>query len=106
MFLCLIKKNKRSGWIIDSVIGHTINISKYNPLAGSSCIKLPKELDYRRKGLINIQNTDDKEWFNWYLVRHLNPENHHPGRITKTGKEFAKGVDFKNTKFPVKIRGI
>ena len=47
---------KGSGWIIDSVIDHTISISKYNPLAGSSYIKLPKELDLQRKGLINIQN--------------------------------------------------
>ena len=42
---------KGSGWIIDSVIDHTISISKYNPLAGSSYIKLPKELDHVRKGL-------------------------------------------------------
>ena len=27
---------KVSGWIIGSVIDHTISISKYNPLAGSS----------------------------------------------------------------------
>ena len=27
---------KGSDWIIDSVINHTINISKYNPIAGSS----------------------------------------------------------------------
>ena len=40
---------KNSGWIIDSVIDHNINISKYNPLAGSSYIKLPKELDHPRK---------------------------------------------------------
>ena len=40
---------KGSGWIIDSVIGHIINISKYNPLAGSSYVKLPKELDHPRK---------------------------------------------------------
>ena len=33
---------KGSGWIIDSVIDHTISISEYNPLAGSSYIKLPK----------------------------------------------------------------
>ena len=43
-------------WIIDSVINHTISISKYNPISGSSCIKLLKELDHPRKGLINIQN--------------------------------------------------
>ena len=43
-----------SGWITDSVVSHTINISKHNPLAGSSYIKLPKELDHSRKGLINF----------------------------------------------------
>ena len=33
---------KGLGWIIDSLVSHTINISKYNSLAGSSYIKLPK----------------------------------------------------------------
>ena len=42
---------------------HNINISKYNPLAGSIYIKLPKALDHPRKGLINIQNIDDSEYF-------------------------------------------
>ena len=35
---------KVSGWIIDSVTDHTISISKYNSLAGSSYIKLPMKL--------------------------------------------------------------
>ena len=34
---------KISVWNIDLVIDHTISISKYNPLAGSSYIKLRKE---------------------------------------------------------------
>ena len=54
---------KGSGWIIDSVTEHNISFSKYNPLVGSSYIKLPKELDHSRKGLINIQNIDDNECF-------------------------------------------
>ena len=54
---------KGLGWIIDSVIDHTISISKYNPLARSSYIKLPKQLDHPRKGLINIQNIDDNKCF-------------------------------------------
>ena len=54
---------KSSGWIIDSVIDHTISISKYNPLAGSSYHKLPKELDHPRKELINAQKIDDNECF-------------------------------------------
>ena len=64
---------KGSGWIIDSVIDHNISISKYNPLAGSTYIKLSKELDYPKKRLINIQNIDDNECFKWSLVRYLNP---------------------------------
>ena len=62
---------KDSGWIIDSVIDHTINISKYNPLAGCSYIKLPKELDHPKKGLINIQHFDDSKNLNWCLFRYL-----------------------------------
>ena len=45
---------KGSSWIIDSVIDHAISISKYNPSAESGYIKLPKELDHTRKGLINF----------------------------------------------------
>ena len=45
-------------WIIDSVIDHSISISKYNLLAGSSYIKLPTVLDYpRKKGLNPRRNT-------------------------------------------------
>ena len=56
--------------------------------------------------MINIQNTDDNEWFKWCLVRHINPANHNPRRITKYDKDFAKRFDFKDIKFPVKIRDI
>ena len=35
-----------SGWIIDSAIDNSINIPKYNLLAGSSYKKLPKQLSY------------------------------------------------------------
>ena len=52
---------KDSGFVTDSVIDHNISISRYNHLAGSSYIKLPKELDHPRNGLINIQNIDDHE---------------------------------------------
>ena len=67
---------KRSGWSIDSIIDHTISISKYHPSAGKSYIKLSKEFDQPRKRLINIQNIDDNECFKWYLIRYLNPADH------------------------------
>ena len=48
----------------DPVIDHTVSSSKYNPLARSNYIKLPKELDHPRKGLINIHDFHDNEYFN------------------------------------------
>ena len=37
-------------------------------------------------------------------MRHLHPADHHLARITKTDKYFARELDFKDIKFPVKTR--
>ena len=97
---------KGSDWIIHSVIDHAISMLKYNPLPGSIYFKLQKGLDHPRKGLINIQNTDDNECFKWCLVRYLNTADHNPRRFTKTDKDFARTLDFKDIKFAVKIKDI
>ena len=104
--IAYIKKSlgKGSGWITDLFIDHTISISKYDPLAGSSYIKPPKDINHPKKGLINIENTDDNECFKWSIVRYLNLADRNTARIKKTDKEFAKKLDFKNINFPVKIR--
>ena len=94
---------KDSVRIIDSVIDHNINISKCNPSSGSSYIKLPKEFDHPKKGLINIQNIDNSECFKWCLIRYLYLAVHHLAIIAKAGKDFAMKPDFKVIKFPVKI---
>ena len=94
---------KGSGWIIDSVIYHNVNISKYNPLAGSSYTKLQKELNHPRKGLIKFQKINDNKYFKWSLVKYLHPSDHHPAIITKSDKDFSKIFDFKDIKFPVEI---
>ena len=62
------------GCIIDSVVSHLINISKYNPLAGSSSIRLQLHLELYclNKGLTNIQNINDngcfKIFYEWYKI--------------------------------------
>ena len=38
------------------------------------------------------------------MVRYLNPADYNPRRITKADKHFAKKLDFKDIKFPAKIR--
>ena len=88
-----------SGWIIDSVIDHTISISNNNPLDGSNYVKLPNELDYPRKALIDIQNIDDNECFKWCLVRYLNPADDNRRRITKADKNFARDLTKSKKRF-------
>ena len=91
---------------MDLIIDHTISISKYNPLAGSSYIKIPKELDHPRKIMINTKHVDGNEWFKWCFIIYLNPADCSTRRITKYDKDFAKRLDIKNIKFPVQVRDI
>lgn len=60
-------------WLIESVASLYIISANYVPTGGSSYIELPEELQNSKKGLINIKNLKDKECFQWFLIRHLNP---------------------------------
>ena len=82
------------------------NISKYNPLAGSSYIKLPKELSYSRKDFIIIQNAYHNECFKWCLIKYLRPADYHPERNRKIAKLSGDELDFQDMKFLVKIKDI
>ena len=75
-----------------------MSISKYNTIATSSYIKLPKQLYDTRKGLINIQNIVDNKCF---IVRYLNPADCNSARITKADRNFAKKLDFKRHKISI-----
>ena len=92
-----------SAWIIKSINGYYINIIKYQPLTGSSYIKLPTELQHHKCGLINLKNKDN-ESFRWCHIRHLNPRNDNPQRIKKTDKAFVKQLNYDNIEFPVSVK--
>ena len=53
-----------SGWTIESINNHYLNVVKYEPMKGSSYMKLPTELRNSAKGLINMKN-EDNECFRW-----------------------------------------
>ena len=92
-----------SGWTIQSIENHYINIVNYDPLKGSSYIKLPQEL--KNRGLINLQNKDN-ECFRWCHIRHLNPQEKVPQRIKKTDKTFISQIDYSSIEFPVTVKQI
>ena len=72
-----------SGGGFEEVKSHRIYTTAYNPLAGSSYIPLPKELQNSMKGLINPQNKKDEECFRWcHLIKKFKAPNN-PGRISQ-----------------------
>ena len=94
-----------SGWTIKSVDGHYINLTKYEPLKGSSYIELPTELRNSAKGLINLKN-EDNECFRWCHIRYLNPQGKDPQRIKKSDKEFIEKLNYSGIEFPITIKQI
>ena len=94
-----------SGWTIDEILSHFVNIVKYLPLRGNSYLPLPLELRHHMKGLINPKNQDDK-CFLWCHNRHLNPLKNNQERITQLDRESVKKLDYSGVTFPVTINQI
>ena len=55
--------NQGSGLIVESIEGFYLNVSSYSPLIGSTYIELPSELQHPMKGLISIQNDNNKLFY-------------------------------------------
>ena len=89
-----------SGWAIDRIDSHYINVTLYKPLNGSSYMELPTELRNPKKGLINIKNKDD-ECFRWCHIRHSNPQTEHPERIKKEDKKMINELNYEGIEFPI-----
>ena len=92
-----------SGWTVESVENHYLNVVKYEPMKGSSYIKLPTELRNSAKGLINMKNSDN-ECFRWCHIRHLNPQDKDPQRIKKSDKAFIQNLNYSGIEFPVTVK--
>ena len=63
-------------------------------------MKLPAEMRSPKKGLINIKN-NDRKCFLWCHVRHINPTEIHPERITREDKKLVNSFNYDGVGFPV-----
>ncbi|KAJ8954711.1 hypothetical protein NQ318_011404 [Aromia moschata] len=66
-------QERDSGWSLQQVMFLEVNINKYNPLAASSYIKLPKQIEVK-KAVLNIQN-NDTACFAWSITAAIFPAN-------------------------------
>ena len=89
-----------SGWVIDRIDSHYLNVTLSKPLNGSSYIELPTDLRNTKKGLINIKNEDNK-CFRWCHIRHLNPQEKNPQRIKKEDKKMINELNYDGINFPL-----
>ena len=89
-----------SGWVIDRIDSHYLNVTLYKPLNGNSYIELPFELRNSKKGLINMKNKDE-ECFRWCHIRHLNPQTKYPERIKKEDKSMIEKLFYSGIEFPI-----
>ena len=89
-----------SGWVIDQIDSHYVNVTTYQPLHRSSYSELPVKLRNSKKGLINMKNKDD-ECFRWCHIRHLNPQKKDPQRIKKEDKRLIGELNYEGIEFPV-----
>ena len=92
--------NQGSGWITESIEEFYLNVSSYSPLIGNTYIELPSELQHPMKGLINIQNNNNK-CFLWCHVRHLNLVDKNPQRITREDKQSVSKLNYEGINFPL-----
>ena len=89
-----------SGWVIDRIDSHYLNVTLYKPLNGSSYIELPTDLRNTKKGLINIKN-EDNECFRCCHIRHLNQQEKNPQRIKKEDKKMINELNYDGINFPL-----
>ena len=92
--------SESSGWVIDRIDSHHLNVTLYKPLNGSSYIELPTELRNPKKGLINIKNQEN-ECFRWCHIRMINPIDKHPERVKKEDKIMIDKLDYSGIEFPI-----
>jgi len=96
-----------SDWKYDETNRLIINISKFNPLEGSSYIPTPRSLFYNKNsGLINIQN-NDQMCFKYSILCALNKPKNNPQRVSKyTKPEYLNLLIDKGIEYPIKLNDI
>lgn len=92
-----------SGFNLSEIKELTIQISRFEPIAGTSYIDLPKFLK-SKKAIINVKNEDNK-CFKYAVLSALFPAAKDAQRVSKY-KPFEHLLDFSCVQFPVELRDI
>lgn len=94
---------RESGWHLVEILYLEVNINKFNPLRGSSYVKLPKNIE-NKKAVVNVKNYDN-ECFGHAIISALKPVESNSDLITSY-PNFRSVLDFSGIEFPIKFTDI
>ena len=97
-----VEQAEGSGHVFLEVENLTLKTTIWEPIKGSSYIKLPPELK-NKKAIVNIQNEDNKCLL-WSVLRGLNPKDNHPERIDDL-KSKENTLNMEGIEYPVNTKG-
>ena len=98
-----IYQQNGSGWYFKEIVYLEIHTADFNPMRGSSYIKLPDWI-MRKKALLNIKNKDEK-CFLWCVLRYLHPKGKNAELLTDL-RQYENSLNTKGIKFPVRVKDI
>ena len=95
--------NEGTGWKVHEVNDLKLHLGQYKPLKGSQYIELPSYVQHT-KGVVNIQNKDEK-CFLWSVLAHLFPKEKNPQRVSKY-KPHQNVLNMDGITYPVTINDV
>lgn len=92
-----------SGYTLSSIKELVVEVNKYDPLRGSSYLKLPNYLA-NKHAIINIKNADNK-CFMWSILAALHPAQRNADRLNNY-IQYRNELKFTGIEFPVRVNSI
>ena len=99
-----VQEAEGSGWQFLKVIKLVLHTTRWEPLYGSSYIKLDPYLA-NKKAIINMKNEDDK-CFMWSVLRALYPKDKNAERIDNELKSKQNIINMKGICYPVSLQAV
>lgn len=93
-----------SGFTLARIIELNVQISSYRPLRGSSFVKTPDKLEWK-KAIVNVKNTSDDMCFKWAILSALHPAAQNPHRL-QNYLQYENELNFDGINFPVSLKDI
>ncbi|XP_071056136.1 uncharacterized protein [Onthophagus taurus] len=97
-------QERDSGWAFFSVSHLLLNINKFEPIPGSSYIRLPQVIA-EKHACVNIKNYEDDACLSWCLTAALHPANHSRDRTTSY-PHYSQVLNLQGITFPITLKDI